>query len=735
MATTPRRDVLARSDTSSGDLTALRIVALDAWADELYAASIDNPDASVVAAATGLYRLGHDTLTELTDVLDRAPTVAEHWDAYRAGLETFGYRWDETSFTVTKVATPPTGSRSDDYPSTEQVFVDAADAQVRAVAELLSGRLVAEMGGTGVLQIELGEPANPADPVDRAGIDPPDATTAATWWVELAEGTDVRISTLGVDTEAATVARWVRHSLDEMRADPTAPRPPTTWFLSADELAATRTKITKLNQRAAAKGYTGDITVRATPATRSHTPAPGAPTVTVHGFEVTITGQPPHYQGWQFIAAVDTVPAPAGSFAVRRVIETDSGNITDAPDDIRWLFDDQRPRYALLYTATDTDEGQPRRIGVYDTAERAEQALQQASRPGVVVRYLPGAEDGSLDHDSIRAGECDHCHTQRGRTSVLIVRHQDTGETRQVGRSCVKDFLGWSTMPVLIDPEQADKAIERGSGIEGHNWDLGSVLTYSWAVNETLGWVPAGTAGERTPSKDLVAEAISGHSQRAEQLRATIGGKLAEGAQMAPQIISDLTTAFAAAGGGYEANLAAILRAGVVHPRKHLGLAVSAVNAWHRQQEHAAADQLRAQQRLDAAERAARQRHVGTVGEPITMTGTVTVKRSIEGYRWNSPSQVLLVVDCGDSVAKMITTAAWAYQVKPGEQLSVKGTVKAHDTFNGVPQTVLKRPKQLPLPQERPEPTWETVTPVMPQSRFQEAPLAPHPPLARGLGI
>lgn len=73
MATTPRRDVPARNDTSSGDLTALRIVALDAWADELYAASIDNPDASVVAAATGLYRLGHDTLTELTDVLDRAP--------------------------------------------------------------------------------------------------------------------------------------------------------------------------------------------------------------------------------------------------------------------------------------------------------------------------------------------------------------------------------------------------------------------------------------------------------------------------------------------------------------------------------------------------------------------------------------------------------------------------------------------------------------------------------------
>jgi hypothetical protein len=732
MDTTPRRDVPARSDTSA-ELTTLRIVALDAWADQQYAARIDTADHPV---ATLLYQLGHHTLTELGTELGRAPTAAEHWDAYSAALKPFGYRWDETTFTVQPTTTPtPTGSINDTT-ALAAAFVESADEQVRSVAGILNGQLVADMGGTGVLQIALSESDTLDEPFDRAGIDPPEQTNPRpTWWVELAEGTDSRISTFTVNDNPERVAGWITTKLGEMRAAAPAAQAanqPTVWFLSADELAATRTKLQALNQRAARKGFTGSIEVSATPATRSHTPGPGAAAVTVHGFDVTITGDPPHYQGWQFIAAVDTLPATAGELLVQPMII--------GADDVGWpdttppspLHPGERRGYSL--TRTDP-VGVSERLGDYDTVEQAEAARQQASRPGVVLRYLPGAEDGSLDHDSLRAGECDHCHTRRDRSSVLIVRHSDTGEIKQVGRSCVKDFLGWSTMPVLIDPEQADKAIERGSGIEGHNWDLGSVLTYSWAVNETLGWVPAGTAGDRIPSKDLVAEAISGHSQRAEQLRATIGGKLAEGAQMAPQIISDLTTAFAAAGGGYEANLAAILRAGVVHPRKHLGLAVSAVNAWHRQQEHAAADQLRAQQRLDAAERAARQRHVGTVGEPITMTGTVTVKRSIEGYRWNSPSQVLLVVDCGDSVAKMITTAAWAYQVKPGEQLSVKGTVKAHDTFNGVPQTVLKRPKQLPLPQERPEPTWETVTPVMPQSRFQEAPLAPHPPLARGLGI
>ena len=63
----------------------------------------------------------------------------------------------------------------------------------------------------------------------------------------------------------------------------------------------------------------------------------------------------------------------------------------------------------------------------------------------------------------------------------------------------------------------------------------------------------------------------------------------------------------------------------------------------------------------------------------------------------------------------------------------MQGIVKAHEMYNDVPQTVLKRPKQIPTAAA--DPVWETVTPVMPQSRFQEAPLAAHPSLARHLGI
>ncbi len=78
------------------------------------------------------------------------------------------------------------------------------------------------------------------------------------------------------------------------------------WFLSAEELAATRAKVAKLQQRAERKGFTGTIDVSAVPATRSSTSAGGLP-VTVHGFDVTIAGEPPRYEGWRFVAAVDAV--------------------------------------------------------------------------------------------------------------------------------------------------------------------------------------------------------------------------------------------------------------------------------------------------------------------------------------------------------------------------------------------------------------------------------------------
>lgn len=401
---------------------------------------------------------------------------------------------------------------------------------------------------------------------------------------------------------------------------------PRVWFLTADELAATRAEVAKLNARAVRKGFTGRVELAATPAVRSHTPAPGALPVTLHGFDVTLDGQPPRYAGWQFVAAIDKLSDP-----------TSSGGV-DGP-------------------------------------------------PPVVVRYPPGANQ-AIDHAAIRPGECDHCHTVRPRSTTFLVRHDDTGEQKQIGRSCLKDFLGSVVTPVFLDTDRVSDDIDRAQGTGARQWAIESVLTYAWAVVAAHGWTAASAAGSRPATRDLVIDALLG-GPHARDLLASIADHLDPGQRMASLILAELPEHLTS-GSGYEANLAAVLRAGSVGP-KHLGLAVSAVNAWSRMVERQVADEVRSQRRDDVS-------YAGTVGQPLTLTGTVITATRIPGYHYRSPDQALLVIDCGKAIAKTITSAAWAYPVERGDQVTITGTVKAHEVYRGVPQTVLTRPKRIDNP-------------------------------------
>ena len=405
-----------------------------------------------------------------------------------------------------------------------------------------------------------------------------------------------------------------------------------TWFLNSEELAATRAKVAKLQHRAVRKGFTGRIDLAAVPATRGYQ-SPGGLPVTVHGFDVTIIGEPPRYQGWRFVAAVDAV------------------------------------------------EG------------------------GTILRYPPGGGI-QVSNDQIRAGECDHCHTTRDRRSTILVAHDDTDQVLQVGRSCLKDFLGHNTLPVFLTTDEVANTL--GGGLAGPPaaWDVHSVLTYAAAAVEAFGWTPA-SASEygRVPTRDLVRLALTG-GRGADQLRDQLAPYLSEATARAPRISTDLLAGLTG-DSGYEANLATVLRGEAVEAR-HLGLAVSAITVHQR----LSADRARETSRREAAETVD---YAGTVGEKVTLTGTVRTAMRVDGFTYRSPDQVLLVVDCGTAVAKMTTAAAWAYALKVGDPLTVTGTVKAHTEWNGIKQTVLTRPKQLdslpmqaPLADAAPR-LWETV--------------------------
>ena len=60
---------------------------------------------------------------------------------------------------------------------------------------------------------------------------------------------------------------------------------------------------------------------------------------------------------------------------------------------------------------------------------------------GNVLRVAPGESIPTQYWES--AGECDHCNTKRHRNDTFILLNVATGEYKQIGRQCVRDYIGY----------------------------------------------------------------------------------------------------------------------------------------------------------------------------------------------------------------------------------------------------------------------------------------------------
>lgn len=93
----------------------------------------------------------------------------------------------------------------------------------------------------------------------------------------------------------------------------------------------------------------------------------------------------------------------------------------------------------------------------------------------------------------------------------------------------------------------------------------------------------------------------------------------------------------------------------------------------------------------------ATKRYGAPVDAKVTVTGTVVTALTTEPGRYGS-SRLVVIEGTGDDegvTAKMFTSAEWAWKVDRDDTLTVTATVKKHDEYDGIPQTVLARPKRI----------------------------------------
>lgn len=94
------------------------------------------------------------------------------------------------------------------------------------------------------------------------------------------------------------------------------------------------------------------------------------------------------------------------------------------------------------------------------------------------------------------AGHCDHCNTNRYRKETFVVENE-SGETKAVGRNCLKDFLGHNPTGIanfleglyVLIKDLEENTFEGGEHYVP-SYDLLEYLEWTAAVIRLEGWVP-----------------------------------------------------------------------------------------------------------------------------------------------------------------------------------------------------------------------------------------------------
>ena len=102
---------------------------------------------------------------------------------------------------------------------------------------------------------------------------------------------------------------------------------------------------------------------------------------------------------------------------------------------------------------------------------------------------------------TVEATNCDHCHQLRNRKDTYLVRNTETGEWKQIGSTCIADFLGgndprqvagilafWLDIQMECRDDEGEESGEYGPRGE-MRWALRNFLALTAAVIREDGWM------------------------------------------------------------------------------------------------------------------------------------------------------------------------------------------------------------------------------------------------------
>ncbi len=291
---------------------------------------------------------------------------------------------------------------------------------------------------------------------------------------------------------------------------------------------------------------------------------------------------------------------------------------------------------------------------------------------------------------------CDHCGKIRARRDTFLLRSDTTGEIKQIGRQCIRDFIGYDVAQVVAMaeivgsamPSDSDADMDWAGGIRDRRYIfVHTYMAHVAAMIRTNGW----TSGKQSQIEATQSTASQAHTNMFTRRSRTFepveltdkdfetgDGALAWGKELAGK-------------NDYEYNLSVVAKADMVEYRS-IGILASMIPAYLRAKEE---EFKQAERRKSLG--VLNSKHVGTVGERLRNVDAILYALiqipSDFGTRYlfkflTTDGNVLIWFATEDAAVKYELGSMDAIARTP---VRITGTVKKHDAYQGVNQTNLSR--------------------------------------------
>ena len=308
---------------------------------------------------------------------------------------------------------------------------------------------------------------------------------------------------------------------------------------------------------------------------------------------------------------------------------------------------------------------------------------------GNILRAVPGQEIPE-QYRNVKPS-CDHCNTNRNRKDTFIVRH-DSGETKQVGRQCIRDFLGHMS-PEMIAQQCTFMASLGGLGDSDeffsatHGRPVEStveVLGFAVALSRKYGFISKAKAEETGADStsglvcfNMFPPTFAGSQAMDAWRKDSKRVEISESDAALVANIREWAAKMDAEGSQFLGNLKVALANDYCESRD-IGIVSAAYTAY---------DRAEGDPERKAQAAAAKNEHFGQIGKRDVFEMRVTEFRHRETQFGMST-----IVKYQDNEGR---TAVWFASgcIDPvvGETVKVKATVKNHDEYKGLKQTILSR--------------------------------------------